>query len=382
MEGLVGRPMGGRRSVDVALPASATCLVLLLAMAVVGQAEDGLVGLGRRKTTEDGGGRGFGEGSGGGSLFRHPAARLHSSGLVRLSDGPESLLPAKKGEREEVEVEEGEEEKGEKMNVLEAKKRLTVAVQLQRGSGHPLSPYVEIKQSVGEKSKTKMNKKKKQDQVLHRVGKEACGPVIPALETPDCHVEADHGQGYQLRKYPSGRFWTVATVKNALNYDLAVLKGFLACFNYISGHNSRNEVIEMTGPVRIQPLDVKMSTSNVKTVAYKIAFFVPAKYKTLEDLPLPTVPSIISFEEFTPGVKAVYGPFGGFPDDKVYLKNREKLKAALDKDGIKYDESTLMFAGYSSPFEFLNRKQEVWVDVISSSDELTGPVADVEEKEE
>ncbi|GBG73482.1 hypothetical protein CBR_g16823 [Chara braunii] len=388
MEGSAGRAVGGRRSAIVGLPAAAaTCLVLLVVMAAMAafeQAEAAPVqSVRRRKATEGEGEGGFG----GGSSFDQPATKLQSSGVVRFSNGPAgSLWPA-----EEVEAEqEGEEgEDGEKKTKKdEAEKRLTVAVQLQRRSGQTLAPYEENDATVAEEEDGEQQKKttKKREQVA---AEEACGPVIPSLETPECHVQAD-GTGYQLRKYPAGRFWTVATVRNALNYDLALLKGFLACFNYISGHNSRNEVIEMTGPVRIQPLDVKTSSSDVKTsgsdvktsASFKVAFFVPAKYKSLDDLPLPTDPSVISFEEFTPGVKAVYGPFGGFPDDKVYFKKWDKLKAALDKDGVKYDESTLMFAGYSSPFEFINRKQEVWVDVISSSDELAGPAVDAVEKKD
>lgn len=60
-------------------------------------------------------------------------------------------------------------------------------------------------------------------------------------------------------------------------------------------------------------------------------------------------------------MKAVIGPFGGFPTDKDYQAKFLELKKALDKDGLKYDDKTVVYAGYSSPFQFRKRKQEVHV---------------------
>lgn len=64
-------------------------------------------------------------------------------------------------------------------------------------------------------------------------------------------------------------------------------------------------------------------------------------------------------------MKAVLGPFGGFPTDKDYAAKVVELKKALDRDGLKYDEKSTLFADYSSPLQFRNRKQEVHVNIIS-----------------
>ena len=63
--------------------------------------------------------------------------------------------------------------------------------------------------------------------------------------------------------------------------------------------------------------------------------------------------------------KAVSGPFGGFPTDKDYEAKFAELKKALDKDDVKYDETSVLYAGYSSPFQFRDRKQEVHVNIVA-----------------
>lgn len=73
----------------------------------------------------------------------------------------------------------------------------------------------------------------------------------------------------------------------------------------------------------------------------------------------------VHFYQSKGAVKAVIGPFGGFPTDKDYQAKSAELKEALDKDGLKYDEKTVSYAGYSSSFQFRNRKQEVHVNIVS-----------------
>lgn len=94
-----------------------------------------------------------------------------------------------------------------------------------------------------------------------------------------------------------------------------------------------------------------------------ILFGLIVRFKTVNDLPTPSDPSVHFYQ---PGgaLKAVIGPFGGFPTEKDYEAKFAELKKALDKDGLKYDESTIIYAGYSSPFQFRGRQQEVHVNVV------------------
>lgn len=83
----------------------------------------------------------------------------------------------------------------------------------------------------------------------------------------------------------------------------------------------------------------------------------------MNDLPKPTDPNV-HFYQPEGALKAVIGPFGGFPTDKDYEAKFAKLKKALQKDGLKYDESSVVYAGYSSPFQFRGRQQEVHVNIV------------------
>ncbi|CAK9208415.1 unnamed protein product [Sphagnum jensenii] len=182
---------------------------------------------------------------------------------------------------------------------------------------------------------------------------DSCGPQI-SIETPACDV-VGKGNGYELRKYPDAQIWVETLVENS-TYNLATSIGFVRCFLFISGGNSKNMEIEMTGPVHITPV--------LSEAGYKTGFFVPSRFKSVNDLPTPRDPKI-KFNVHKEAVMAVIGPFGGFPGDFDYEAEFSQLKKYLDKDGLKYDESSAVFAGYSSPFEIRNRQQEVHVKIVS-----------------
>ncbi|KAJ7562192.1 hypothetical protein O6H91_03G058200 [Diphasiastrum complanatum] len=180
----------------------------------------------------------------------------------------------------------------------------------------------------------------------------ACGPQL-SIETPACEV-VDKRDGYELRKYPAGQIWVETLVANT-SYLVATSVGFYRCFFYISGQNSESEQIEMTAPVHIQPAP--------EADGYKIAFFAPSRFKSVHDLPRPLDPNV-RFSVPEASMYAVLGPFGGFPGESEYSKKWQKLKEALEKDKVTFHESTVLYAGYSSPFEIINRKQEVHVQVV------------------
>lgn len=182
---------------------------------------------------------------------------------------------------------------------------------------------------------------------------DSCGPQV-SIETPQCSV-VEKRDTYELRDYNVKEIWVETLVPNS-TFEMASFTGFYRCFNFISGKNSKNMKIEMTGPVHIKP------TPDAN--GYKVAFFVPSRFKSVNDLPTPSDPKV-HFYEPEKAVTAVIGPFGGFPTNKDYEAKFEELKKALDKDGLKYNESTVTYAGYSSPFQFKNRKQEVHVDLVS-----------------
>ena len=46
-----------------------------------------------------------------------------------------------------------------------------------------------------------------------------------------------------------------------------------------------------------------------------------------------------------------------------YIAHKDKLVAALNKDGVKYKTDGEYFhIGYNSPFEMENRRNEIWIE--------------------
>lgn len=84
------------------------------------------------------------------------------------------------------------------------------------------------------------------------------------------------------------------------------------------------------------------------------------RFSSAADLPKPTN-SQVEIVETEETLQAVIGPFGGFPSDSDYKKKWTELKETLDEADISYDEESVVYAGYSSPFEIFNRQQEVHV---------------------
>jgi hypothetical protein len=88
-------------------------------------------------------------------------------------------------------------------------------------------------------------------------------------------------------------------------------------------------------------------------------FMVPKKYKK-ETLPQPNQSQIQFTEEPAKVVAAI--TFGGWANDKNIEEHKQKLIAALDKEGIPYSNKFYLL-GYNPPFELVNRRNEVIVEL-------------------
>jgi len=88
-------------------------------------------------------------------------------------------------------------------------------------------------------------------------------------------------------------------------------------------------------------------------------FMVPKKYKK-ETLPQPNLSKIKFKEEPAKTVAAIN--FNGWANDKKIKKYKQKLKEALDREGILY-KNRFHFLGYNAPYEVFNRKNEIIVEL-------------------
>ncbi|TFJ86923.1 hypothetical protein NSK_002011 [Nannochloropsis salina CCMP1776] len=187
------------------------------------------------------------------------------------------------------------------------------------------------------------------------VAAEVCHLYSSTIESP-CFTLLRNESGYEVREYRGEEMWTSAYVRSP-SFAQAQNKGFMANFDYISGENSEGEKIPMTAPVtfRSAPDD---------QVGWLVSFFVPSKYPSREEVPAPKDESI-SIMSLGPATYAVR-VFDGFATFGDFDKNEYELKKALLADGVtpvEDAENGVIWAGYDSPFVYVNRHNEVWVRV-------------------
>ena len=151
---------------------------------------------------------------------------------------------------------------------------------------------------------------------------------------------------FEIRKYAPAIFSTVEI--NADNYKEASGSGFRVLAGYIFGDNERDQKIAMTSPVI---MDFDNSS--------KMMFMVPSEY-AMKDLPEPNNPDI-RFESHESKIMAAV-TFGGWANDEKIEKHRRQLSALLQEKGIEH-KGNFLFLGYSPPFEMVNRKNEVVVEL-------------------
>ena len=153
----------------------------------------------------------------------------------------------------------------------------------------------------------------------------------------------------EIRSYEASLFTSVTIPKGT--YKETSSRGFRILAGYIFGDNEEQEKIAMTSPVMMSMED---STT--------MMFMVPKQYKK-EELPSPNQTSI-SFEELPPKTMAAIS-FGGWADDEKIEEYKKKLIAQLEFLGISFSNN-FYFLGYNAPYELINRKNEVVVELINA----------------
>ena len=166
------------------------------------------------------------------------------------------------------------------------------------------------------------------------------------IETYPYIVNKKFGK-FEIRSYEATLFSSVKI--SSKEYKDASRKGFSILAGYIFGGNKTNEKIAMTSPVA-------MSLEDSMTVM----FMVPKKFNK-ENLPQPNESQIEFKEEPAKMVAAI--TFDGWANDEKIEEYKEKLKAALDAEGISYT-NRFYFLGYNPPFELFNRRNEVIVELV------------------
>ena len=153
-------------------------------------------------------------------------------------------------------------------------------------------------------------------------------------------------EGFEIRMYESALFTSVTL--NDSTYKEASGKGFSILAGYIFGDNERDQKISMTSPVAMSLED-----------SITMMFMVPKELKK-DSLPRPSVRAI-EFVEAPPRKVAAIS-FGGWANDRKIKKYRELLVRSLEKEGIEHT-SRFSLLGYNPPFELVNRRNEIIVEL-------------------
>ena len=154
---------------------------------------------------------------------------------------------------------------------------------------------------------------------------------------------------FEIRAYEARLFAAVELPTS--EYEKASGRGFSILANYIFGGNKANEKISMTSPVAMSLAD-----------SMSVMFMVP-KYMKKENLPEPDQSDIEFREEPAKTVAAI--SFGGWANSNKIAKHKHKLISALDAEGIAY-KNRFYFLGYNPPYDLLNRKNEIIVELEKS----------------
>lgn len=152
---------------------------------------------------------------------------------------------------------------------------------------------------------------------------------------------------FEIRKYQPALFSGVKLP--ASSYKETSYKGFRVLAGYIFGNNNKNQKIAMTSPVVMQLGDTS-----------KMYFKVPDGY-TVEQLPQPTDTNIV-FEKQEEKIMAAIR-FSGFANDEKIKHYTALLKNALQKENIAHT-NTFNFLGYNPPYELVNRRNEIAVELV------------------
>jgi len=118
---------------------------------------------------------------------------------------------------------------------------------------------------------------------------------------------------------------------------------------YIFGDNTENASIEMTSPVTMKLYGNK-----------EMIFRMPSNY-TLDNLPKANNPKI-NFMTIASCTKAAI-QYSGYSNKNIEEKKIQELKNILERENIKHDNKFELLV-YNSPFEILNRRNEITINII------------------
>lgn len=166
------------------------------------------------------------------------------------------------------------------------------------------------------------------------------------IEMPEYKVLKTIGEA-EIRQYP--RMVVARTALSGPSFKENSSKGFRTIAGYIFGANETKEKIAMTAPVVMNMGD-----------SASMYFVMPGSY-TRDRLPKPGSPDVQIVEEREKTLAVIR--FGGYASDKKIANQCRELEVLLKQNGIA-SKGSFMFMGYNAPWDALNRRNEVAIEVV------------------
>ncbi|KAM5584441.1 hypothetical protein ABKV19_004024 [Rosa sericea] len=187
-------------------------------------------------------------------------------------------------------------------------------------------------------------------------------PSLEAIESPQytvVHWESE----FEIREYRAGA-WMSAPAKD-ISFEKATRNGFHRLFQYIQGANLNCSRIAMTAPVLTS---IVPGAGPLHSSAYFVRFYLPVKFQASPPTPLPE----LNLKPYTWDSRYIaVRKFSGFARDSNIVQEAQKLATSLSRSpwaNSTSEESSYAYsiAQYNSPFRWIGRVNEVWVDVNAS----------------
>ena len=167
------------------------------------------------------------------------------------------------------------------------------------------------------------------------------------IETPQFTILRSYGE-VQIRQYP--QMLVAKTSLSNRSFEKSGSNGFRTIAGYIFGGNKTQQKIAMTAPVVMEMGD---SAS---------MYFVMPKSYSKSQLPEPNSADVSIVEESAKVLAVI--TYGGFSSDEKIKLHCASLEKVLLENNIQ-TKGSFMFMGYNAPWDVVNRKNEVAIEIIS-----------------
>ena len=167
------------------------------------------------------------------------------------------------------------------------------------------------------------------------------------IEMPKYTVLKSYEKNIELRQYPN-MIVAKTSVKDK-SVENAGSDGYRSIARYICGGNEKEQKIAMTSPVVMELND-----------SATMYFVMPSQYKK-DELPNPSNKKVTIQEEVSKVLLVVR--YGGYSSDERIDSHIAILKNIIQKHNLKATGG-FMYMGYNAPWDIINRRNEVAIEII------------------